>query len=429
VSDHRTINILEPGRPEAVLIDMPAAHTAVANVYVGSGSARETAEKNGISHLIEHAVLAGTEHYPSREVLQRAIDATGGYIDAVTHKEYTEYSFQCFPDEVTRALELLAEALVRPTFSKEAVESERQIVLEEMLSGTYEGGSDPFTQMLWGSDSLGLPIIGKEQTVKALTEKDIRAYFARTYHAANMVVAVAGPVSEAAVRKGLQAFAGMPAGGDTPEPASAKVQSRPEFTFDRYRSASIDCCLLFRTPGWKHDDTRLHTTLNLVTQVFQTEIYQHLVGPELPVYYVYTGQEIFVPQGYIYVYVNATKERFFPTLERLLKELDAFMGRRVSGEDLGVHKRRYELQVLSTLDDPHGMAERVGSDRLLCGRERAVDLEQELKQVRTIEPDEFARAVRETMIPARLNVIVRGGINWLQERRLRRRLEAWLGTS
>ena len=35
--------------------------------------------------------------------------------------------------------------------------------MEEMLSGQYEGGGDPFSDLLWGSDSLGLPIIGRRE--------------------------------------------------------------------------------------------------------------------------------------------------------------------------------------------------------------------------------------------------------------------------
>src|ERR1700694_4797164 len=55
-------------------------------VWVSSGSRRETAEQNGISHFIEHMLFKGTANR-SAEDIARSVDSLGGNLDAFTAKE------------------------------------------------------------------------------------------------------------------------------------------------------------------------------------------------------------------------------------------------------------------------------------------------------------------------------------------------------
>src|SRR5947199_5334345 len=64
---------------------MPHVRSVSVGIWIGSGSRRETAEENGISHFIEHMLFKGTTRR-SAEASAREVDSIGGNLDAFTAK-------------------------------------------------------------------------------------------------------------------------------------------------------------------------------------------------------------------------------------------------------------------------------------------------------------------------------------------------------
>src|SRR5258707_14074260 len=65
---------------------MPHVRSVSVGIWVGSGSRRETAEQNGISHFIEHMLFKGTTSR-SAEDIARSVDSIGGKLEALSPKE------------------------------------------------------------------------------------------------------------------------------------------------------------------------------------------------------------------------------------------------------------------------------------------------------------------------------------------------------
>ena len=83
---HQTQGRIEQG----VLITEPMEHVRSVSVgiWLRSGSRREPAALNGITHFIEHMVFKGTERRSAEEIA-RVVDGVGGMLDAFTAKEMT----------------------------------------------------------------------------------------------------------------------------------------------------------------------------------------------------------------------------------------------------------------------------------------------------------------------------------------------------
>lgn len=415
------------GLPTVLVAEMPAAHSVVVDVFVPAGPAFETRAENGISHFLEHAVLAGTERFRDRASLQAAIDQTGGFLEALTYKEMTQFSFQVLPADLGSALGLLGEALTRPLLDAAAVESERAIVLEEMMTGSYEGAKDPWSEILWGTSSVGLPIIGTHEIVSGLDSAALRRYWRRTYTRAGAVVAIAGRIDGGALDRGLPGLSGFsPEAASAPSPVT-RDPSASAIHIERIGSGAVEACLMFRTRGWSESSASYHASVALMVQYLQLRFYQDLVGPGLPVYYLYSGQETFVPEGYLYVYLKVTADRFFATLERVMGELDAVRAKGVPEDALALCKRRAMLGVVADLDDPRAVAFRLGADRLRCGDAGAVSLQGEVDALASVASVDMNRLVAETFRSDKLCVVARGQLGWWQRRRLERRLDSWLG--
>ena len=99
--------------------------------WIGTGSRRESAEENGISHFIEHMLFKGTATR-SAEDIARSVDSIGGNLDAFTSKELVCYNTKVLDEHLPRAFAVLADIILRPAFRDEDLAKEKGVILEEL---------------------------------------------------------------------------------------------------------------------------------------------------------------------------------------------------------------------------------------------------------------------------------------------------------
>jgi len=198
---------------------VPGARSVAIGVWVGIGSRDEPAELAGVSHFLEHLLFKGTTTRTAVDI-SRAVDRIGGDINAFTAKEYTAYYCRLPRRHAGTGIGLLGEVLTDSQLADDDVESERQVILEELAmddDSPDDVALRTLARRLFGDHGLGRDTAGERQTVKAITPADIRGFFERYYRTGNTVVSVAGDVDHDEVRADVAAaLAGMPAGRDRP---------------------------------------------------------------------------------------------------------------------------------------------------------------------------------------------------------------------
>src|ERR1039457_2612541 len=110
---------------------MPHVRSVSVGIWIGSGSRRESAEQNGISHFIEHMLFKGTTSR-SAEDIARSVDALGGNLDAFTAKELVCFNTKVLDQHLSQAFDVLADLVLHPMFRKEDIEKEKGVILEEI---------------------------------------------------------------------------------------------------------------------------------------------------------------------------------------------------------------------------------------------------------------------------------------------------------
>src|SRR6266478_3030752 len=123
-------------------------------VWVRNGSRREVPEENGLAHFMEHMVFKGTERR-SAEAIARELDS-------------------------------------------EDVKKERQVVLEEIkmdLDNPEYLLHEIFTSGFWPRHSLGRPILGTPETVRAFNRDSLFTRFRDWFAPDHLVVTAAGNVT------------------------------------------------------------------------------------------------------------------------------------------------------------------------------------------------------------------------------------------
>src|SRR3954447_26482167 len=194
---------------------VPGARSVAIGVWVAVGSRDEPQELSGVSHFLEHLLFKGTPTRTATDI-SRAVDRVGGDINAFTSKEYTAYYCRMPRRHAGTGVELLGDVLTRSTLTDADVESERQVILEELAmddDSPDDVALRTLARQLFGDHGLGRDTAGERETVSSITGGDIRAFFAEHYRAGATTISIAGDVDhDDVVTEVAAAFADLPIG-------------------------------------------------------------------------------------------------------------------------------------------------------------------------------------------------------------------------
>lgn len=170
---------------------------------INTGSRDELLEENGIAHFIEHTIFKGTLKRKAHHILNR-IDSVGGEINAYTTKEKTCVYASFVVDYFERATELLSDILINSTFPDKEIEKEKDVIIDEIHSyqdTPFEQIYDDFEELVFCNHSLGMNILGTEQSVNKINRNAILDFINRNYATNQIVFSIIGDVSEKKIKQ------------------------------------------------------------------------------------------------------------------------------------------------------------------------------------------------------------------------------------
>src|SRR5699024_2219878 len=167
---------------------------SVKSVSVGSwaktGSRNETQHQSGVTHFLEHMLFKGTEPRYSYDIAL-SMESVGGYLTAFTSSEYTCYYSRCLNTQLDRALNVLSDMVLHPSFPEEEIEKEKNVVIEEMKmyrDSPRDYLLEEFVSQSFENHPLGRSTLGSEETVSSFKRQDLYAYMEGRYQPSNLLV-------------------------------------------------------------------------------------------------------------------------------------------------------------------------------------------------------------------------------------------------
>ncbi len=223
-------------------------------VWIGVGSRDELPARAGVSHFIEHLLFKGSSNYSALEIAER-FDAMGGELNAATSRETTVVYVRVPDDRLEAALDVIADMVLRPTFTD--LDTEREVVLEEIAmvdDNPQDLVHDLAAEAVFGVHPLGRPVIGRAEVISTVSRRALRGYHRSAYAPGNIVVAAAGNVDHGAlvtaVRKRIGDAVGAP--GLARKPLTRAPV--PGFRFLRKDTEQYHLCVA--SPGIARQDDR-----------------------------------------------------------------------------------------------------------------------------------------------------------------------------
>jgi predicted Zn-dependent peptidase len=349
---------------------MADARSVTMGFWVGTGSVDETGALWGASHFLEHLLFKGTAERTARSIAE-AVDAIGGDMNAFTTKEYTAFYVRLTAEEAELGLDILSDILWAPAFRPDELESERQVILEEILMHGDEPADlvhDVLAEAMWPAHPLGREVLGEEESISAMTRRQIADFHAEHYRPANMVFAAAGALDHAAIVDGLEARTRGVTGGVGPTRSTPAAPGGAVRVINR---PTEQAHVTVGVPSIGRDDDRRYA-LSLLDHVLgggmSSRLFQEIREDRGLAYSVYSYRSSYQGAGSLAVYAGTSPGNLGQVLDLIHAELDRMAASGITAAELASARSHVRGSLVLGLEDSGARMSRIGHGQLNYGR-------------------------------------------------------------
>jgi predicted Zn-dependent peptidase len=385
---------------------MPGVHSVTAGFWVGIGSRDEVGSLAGASHFLEHLLFKGTPTRTAEEISE-AIDAVGGDLNAFTTKEYTAFYVRLLADEAELGYDILSDIMWDPAFRPEEVESERQVILEEILMHADEPADlvhEAFGGALFPDHPLGREVLGEKATIEAMPREAIASFHADHYRPANIVMAAAGAIEHEEVAAAIdRRFRGGPGGS----PPRRSPPDHPARRLHVVRRPTEQAHLVVGVPAIHRDDDD-RFALGVLNHVLgggiSSRLFQEIREKRGLAYSVYSYRSGFQDAGELGVYAGTAPAHVHQVLDLVDVELDRLSESGITARELEVAKGHLVGTLVLGLEDSASRMSRIGRSLLVHGE--VLTVQEVNAQVEAVSLDDVARVAARVLSGQRVLAVV-----------------------
>lgn len=184
--------ILENGL-KVLLVSDPEMNKSAASLSVGVGSLGDPRDRQGLAHFLEHMLFLGTKKFPTEGEYSKYLKSNGGYSNAYTAGDHTNYHFMIHHDALEGAIDRFAQFFIAPLFTPEFTEREIQAVHNEHQKNLKNDSWREYFLMnrfFIKSHPAHHFGTGNNETLKGVDQKELLGFYKRHYSANNMALTV-----------------------------------------------------------------------------------------------------------------------------------------------------------------------------------------------------------------------------------------------
>lgn len=175
---------------------------------IGCGTTQEAGFPSGIAHFVEHTLFRGTRRKKAA-VINSYLDRLGGELNAYTTKEEIVLHATVLKEDLWKAVKLLFELATEATFPDDEIQTERGVVLDEIISykdNPAEDVYDKFEGLLFQGHPLEQPILGTSASVKKITPAQLRSFVQTFFTPDRMALTLVADIPENQLEKKVHAL-------------------------------------------------------------------------------------------------------------------------------------------------------------------------------------------------------------------------------
>ncbi|HYW35871.1 MAG TPA: pitrilysin family protein [Balneolaceae bacterium] len=359
-------------------------------IWAKTGSRNETDRQAGITHFLEHMLFKGTENRSSYDIAL-SMESVGGYLNAFTSSEYTCYYSRCLDTQLEKALDVLSDMVLHPSFPEDEIAKEKKVVIEEMKMYRDRPSDylmEKFSGAVFDGHPLGRPVLGFEETVSDFQRQDLYDYMNDRYQPDNLLVAVAGNMHhDEVVRLVDQFFSGVEVHGG----AGQDFSLTPYEPRQQVLKKVIEQTHLMvgrRGLSFDHDDKyKLLLTNAILGGGMSSRLHQNIREKYGYCYTVSSFNRAYSDTGLYGVYVGTDVDYVDHAEELIFKELSRLQNERVPQKELDEAKAQLKGKLLLTLENMSNRMRRLAKSEIYYNR--FITLDELISNIEAVEAEEI----------------------------------------
>jgi len=391
---------------------LPHTRSVSICIFIGVGSRYETEPQAGVSHFIEHLCFKGTAKRPSAKEISEAIEGVGGILNGGTDKELSLYWCKVAQPHFHLALDVLADILLYSKFDPKDIESERQVIIEEinMVKDSPSQLADMLIdELLWPNHPLGRDTAGSKQSVAAISREMMLNYLAHHYLPGNTAVAIAGagqhPEMVTAVEQALGNWT-------NPKPcpgySAYKEQKFPQLRIERKETEQAHLCLALSGLSLFHPKRFTLDLLNVILgEGMSSRLFTEIRDRLGLAYSIHSYIDHFLDTGSITIYAGVELKKLQVAIKAILEQLSQ-LKEIVPETELSKAKELSKGRLLLRMEDSRSVAGWMGGQEILTAKILSVD--QVMSIIDAITAEELRQLARELLVTKQLRLAVVGPV-------------------
>ena len=173
---------------------------AAVNLLYKVGARNEDPSRTGFAHLFEHLMFRGTSRVPDFDT---PVQMACGETNAFTNNDYTDFYITLPKDNIETALWLESDRMTGLSLTPEAIETEKQVVIEEFrqryLNQPYGDQMMLLRSLCYREHPYRWATIGlTPEHIERATLEEVEHFYRRYYRPSNAILSISGdfPVEE-----------------------------------------------------------------------------------------------------------------------------------------------------------------------------------------------------------------------------------------
>lgn len=412
VNPVRDIEITTLGNGLRVITEaMPHVRSVSVGIWIDSGSRRESAEQNGISHFIEHMLFKGTTRR-SAEDIARSVDSIGGNLDAFTAKELVCYNTKVLDEHLSLAFDVIADLVLHPLFRDEDIEKEKGVILEEIK---MEADSpdylvhEIFSSNFWKDHPLGKPILGTRETVKRFDRKMVHDHYSAVYAPANMVITAAGNLThQRLVALAAEHFEST-APGDRLAPDAVPATHARIALRNKKALEQVHMCLGVPSYPLPHEERFACYVLNtLLGGGMSSRLFQNIRERQGLAYAVFSELNPYRDTGCLSIYAGTSIESARKVVESIMKEFRDLKENAVADEELRRAKDHLKGSLMLSLESTASRMSNLARQEMYFGH--FFTLDELIESIESVTAGDVRRIAQTFFDPKQIALTVLGNL-------------------
>lgn len=414
--------------------------TASFGVWVNVGSAKETKENNGISHMIEHMLFKGTSS-KSGKVLADIIAMIGDDVNAFTGKEITCYYGTTTSENLGTLVELIADMILHSNFDVRDIVKEKSIICDEI--DMYEDSADDLVhellqQKAYHNQALGYIISGSKTNVRRFTRQQLLDFMKLHYTADKMLISIAGNFEEEQLIQTLEeCFNEVKAVNPGAVAAASKFKLNKDHgivsPYEKKYSSNKASVVYHPCFCTKHkDNEQLHINIaypsitlkseeSVVFSIFNSmfggsnnsRLFQRIREELSLVYSIYSYGSFFEEAGLFHIDITVNPNKALVVLKESKQAIQDFLSKGIDLTELNTHKSQVKTEYIMSCESIKSRMDSNAKGVLLRGYIKSIDeVIAEIDRVTVEDVIEFAKRTFVEQIPSMCVVGAETGIRF-----------------